>query len=169
MLRYARDTAEADVLIVRAVPHCAAAARRRAARAAAGESADDATVARAFGAEFDACAKGAKLLAARSALIGDISGPGALEGSRARTGLARCARADWLDDAALGGYGRYAGAGGYARALVLDDTVAVRADAPDVLSRAPALALAGVVEDWRVRPPSDAAALVELSLSLIHI
>ena len=50
VLRYARDTAEADVLIVRAVPHCVAAARRRRrARAAAGESADDATVPRAFG------------------------------------------------------------------------------------------------------------------------
>ena len=51
-----------------------------------------------------------------------------------------------------------------ARALVLDDTVAVRADAPDVLSsarprsRSPASSRTGACG-----PPSDAAALVELS------
>ena len=49
------------------------------------------------------------------------------------------------------------------RALLLDDTVAVRGDAPDVFALVPTLALGATVEDTRVRPAAEAAAALRLA------
>ena len=70
----------------------------------------------------------------------------------------------------------------YRRVLVLDDTVVVRKDAPDVFDLVPVVALGATVKDPRVRKPEEAKQSLEISclrygipcnteeaLSLIHI
>ena len=51
----------------------------------------------------------------------------------------------------------------YKRVLVLDDTVVVRKDAPDVFDLVPVVALGATVEDPRVRKPEEAKQSLEIS------
>ena len=51
----------------------------------------------------------------------------------------------------------------WSRVLLLDDTVAVRADAPDVFGLVPAVAVGATVEDARVRPEAEAARALDLA------
>ena len=51
----------------------------------------------------------------------------------------------------------------YRRVLVLDDTVVVRRDAPDVFELVPVVALGATVEDPRVRKPEEAKQSLEIS------
>lgn len=51
----------------------------------------------------------------------------------------------------------------YRRCLLLDDTVAIRTDSPDLFQFVPPLAIGALVEDSRVRPAEENAALLALA------
>lgn len=51
----------------------------------------------------------------------------------------------------------------YSRVLLVDDTVAIRNDAPELFKLVPPLAIGATVEDARVRPYEESAALLALS------
>jgi len=53
---------------------------------------------------------------------------------------------------------------GYTRVILVDDTILVRKDAPDVFDLVPPGSLGASVEDWRVRDDEETALLMRLSL-----
>jgi hypothetical protein len=53
---------------------------------------------------------------------------------------------------------------GYSRVALVDDTILIRKDSPDVFDLVPAQNLGASVEDWRVRPERETENLMRLSL-----